>query len=988
MNTDQARVFLSRVVPWLPDTYVNIHWTRQAEGYDRPFWAGRACSTIDQMLSTLKWVESLKDTRDIYACLSAQAVAIERVAKASGRTYLEAERKRQNAVGLKALYMDIDVGKGNGYDTMQAAVNALGGFTKLVGLPMPSIIVQSGSGGMHVYWVLDRVLPPEEWQKHANALANAAKTHGFKCDTQVTVDAARILRVPGTMNRRVNKPVVLKELVNYDYDVEVIGSILEPFQAEPDIPSNVVPLFRNTEPVDPEFAQDIANAGGEEKFADPVDLDLVAEKCGFIKEAIDTGGAAFQQPLWHLSVLAATFSMGERADAHRMSQGHPEYTQEATDEMYDRKIKERQERDIGWPSCNAVANAGCGSCVTCPLRGKIKSPLSQGKNAPPQATVANADMPDRYLRDTRGIVSVRQFDKKAQTMEVTQVAPFPFKDPWVQANPWALHFTTSTVHGRGLVDMSIPYSQIATVEGFRGWMSENGFLLGDTQTKLTKEFLVAWTQQLQNMKDRVVNFSPFGWMDGDDGVVHGFTYGGFSFTDAGKKPAALPYGPTGTHYKPKGSLDKWKHAMEAITGVGPEHDAILAHGFGAPMLRLLGQEGMLFSVYSPESGAGKTTAISIAQAIWGYPKATGGLKDTAKSTADHMGILKHLPVYWDEIKEEDQVKAFLSLLFVLSGGRSHRRLTSSSKQMEVGEWQTIMLSASNETLLDRIERQTKNTTAGVYRAIEFEVPKKPRRLSYSDVQTRVNDLKLNFGHAGLIYAEFLGENASRIEAEVRERHESFIAQHSADEAERFWTTGIVSLLQGARYANQLELANIDEPALEEFLVSVLNKMREYVGGTTNDVKQLSSVTSIFQDFLDDMFAGHTIVTDKFWHGRGRPSGIVVKNDPKGFKSCQVHISLADDKIRINIATLRDWLIEKHYSPTVIMDEIKKQFRTTAVNTVMAAGTWAAAKINTRMIEIDLKNAAAINLTLEGNSDPTSTDDPAGVPNAQPGDTLQ
>ena len=44
---------------------------------------------------------------------------------------------------------------------------------------------------------LTRALTREEWQPLANALAQAAKQHGLKCDTQCTIDSARVLRVPG-----------------------------------------------------------------------------------------------------------------------------------------------------------------------------------------------------------------------------------------------------------------------------------------------------------------------------------------------------------------------------------------------------------------------------------------------------------------------------------------------------------------------------------------------------------------------------------------------------------------------------------------------------------------------------------------------------------------------------------------------------------------------------------------------------------------------
>src|SRR5690606_35789584 len=92
------------------------------------------------------------------------------------------------------------------------------------------------------------------------------------------------------------------------------------------------------------------SAGIEQYLAKPVNLVELTGICGFITEAFATGGAAFSQPLWNLAVLMSAFSVGGRADAHQMSNGHPDYDKDETDEMYDRKLAERTERDLGWPT--------------------------------------------------------------------------------------------------------------------------------------------------------------------------------------------------------------------------------------------------------------------------------------------------------------------------------------------------------------------------------------------------------------------------------------------------------------------------------------------------------------------------------------------------------------------------------------------------------------------------------------------------------------
>ena len=63
-------------------------------------------------------------------------------------------------------------------------------------------------------------LAPSQWQRLADALKSAALKHGLRCDAGCTVDAARILRVPGTRNCKTEpwRPVQLLHMgASYDF---------------------------------------------------------------------------------------------------------------------------------------------------------------------------------------------------------------------------------------------------------------------------------------------------------------------------------------------------------------------------------------------------------------------------------------------------------------------------------------------------------------------------------------------------------------------------------------------------------------------------------------------------------------------------------------------------------------------------------------------------------------------------------------------------
>lgn len=379
---DHAQLFIERVLPWAPlgdpNAYGTIHFTIPGkQDGDRPIWVGRAAGTPDELLKEVnRAAKNEPNKSDIYVCMSTQRL-VQRTQAANGYEYTKAKRSAQNAVHLRSLFLDIDV-KGDGYATTRDAATALKEFLENTGMPRPSMIVGSGSGGMHVYWCLDEALTPAQWQPLAQGLVEATKQAGLLCDTQVTVDAARILRVPGTTNWKGGKPkpvqLHIASIVNEDYSVEYIRRVLAPY----------VPARPALSP-----AQDNVNSeltSGIVKQARPVDLRTVAEAgCGFIEEALDTGGSGFDNPLWNLTTLAATFAEDGREIAHEMAKGHPTYDPDETDALYDRKLQERQEKNLGWPSCQTVHNAGCKHCGSCWFLPTGKSPLHLGKRTTPNA---------------------------------------------------------------------------------------------------------------------------------------------------------------------------------------------------------------------------------------------------------------------------------------------------------------------------------------------------------------------------------------------------------------------------------------------------------------------------------------------------------------------------------------------------------------------------------------------------------------------------
>ena len=126
-------------------------------------------------------------------------------------------RTAANAKGASAFWADIDAGAdkaagGKGYSDVVQINEALREFTGRTGFPIPTHLVNSGSG-LHVYWVVDSFIKREDWLKHAVKLKAIFKACGLLADPSRTADIASVLRVPGTMNYKYDTPRPVRLLV-------------------------------------------------------------------------------------------------------------------------------------------------------------------------------------------------------------------------------------------------------------------------------------------------------------------------------------------------------------------------------------------------------------------------------------------------------------------------------------------------------------------------------------------------------------------------------------------------------------------------------------------------------------------------------------------------------------------------------------------------------------------------------------------------------
>lgn len=965
MAFEHAKEYLARALPWPQahdePSYVNIHWTFKSEQYDRPAWSGRACQSVEQAVKAIDWALKLPETRDVYVCLSSQREATPKVS-AKGFKYLVPIRNQQNAVALKSLFLDIDIKGGeNGYSCMDEAVAALGRFMGDTGMPAPSMIVKSG-GGIHVYWTLASALIPAEWKPLALALAEATKKHGLKCDTQVTIDCARVLRVPDTLNRK-SDPARPVQLVGpgkgYDYTVERITKVLEPYM-NPDTVPELPP--RPALPGVSELA-----AGIDAPNSAPVNLDAVAKECGFIRDAIATGGLALSNPLWNLTTLISTFTEGGRADAHRMGKAHPGYTVESTDALFDRKEKEKSEKGLGWPACKTISGTGATACQTCKHFAAGKSPLHTARfglgvasgfgggsagsipGGMAAGTTSSSDLPDGYTRLPSGVIA-RLVEMADGSVSPIPICEYKMVDPWLQEDSvrgLILHFDSCVERNRTR-KISLPARCVNGME-MRAVLQEQGVMVPGGPKGLSNvgSFFVSWIKRLQETRDAIVT-APFGWnVNKNSGDVEGFVFDATLWTPTGPKISGAPDEKLARIYSPSGTASQWIKAAKMITDQKrPALDAILASAFAAPLVRFTGREGVLMSCYSSESGIGKTSALRVAQAVWANPIAgVNTLDDTHNAVVGKLTQLRSLPLYWDELKTEDDVRKFVKLIFQATGGKGKSRMGRNLELLEPGSWQTLVVLCSNDSLMDYVNTRLTTTPAGMLRVVEFVVPPpepgSAGQIDPSDAGMTLAALNDHHGHVGREYAKWLGENFQKVEKEVADYNRVLGQEVSTAQEERYWIALMTTCLMGAKYANELGVTEFDLTALKLFFVELLDKMRNYKRFEhTGDMSRDVNISDLFSQFTTSMRARHTLKTNKIHVGRGKPAvnSIKVLGDTSRLDAIYVHVGMEDKLMRFSNFKFREWLTEKGFPRHVVITALQKEMGARYVNGRLGAGT--------------------------------------------------
>lgn len=761
------------------------------------------------------------------------------------------ERKQSNVAWVKSFWLDVDSNKddGSGYPTQADAANAVMAFIKVTGLPHP-VVVSSGNG-LHLYWPLDKEISPEVWLPIAKRLKAVCAEHGLRADPTCTADSARILRIPGTFNYRDPsnpKPVeVLKsrktpiKLVAFAEklgtgEVEAVDTAL-PFA----VPKNIKYTMDDTTKT---FLQNNVS-----RFKN---IMVRTETCLQLKHICENQ-ATISEPLWRAGLSIAQVCIDRDEAIHAMSDKHPNYSHAETDA--------KASKTEGPQYCKTFEGLNPDGCKDCPLKGKITTPVVLGRE---------------ILRatDEDNIVKVADPLTKELVQEVIEPFPFPFfrgKMGGVYAEMGEGEQRTETcvyehdfyvvkrmqdpVLGEsillrlklphdGIREFSLPLPVVVAKDKFRDAVAEYGVMASGKNFDALMTYIQKSTKRLQ-MRERTENMrTQMGWTS--EGT---FLIGDREIMQTTSATEISRYSPPSTAtlrvtsmLQKKGTIDEWRKVVNFYDTPGLEPFAFAVFlSFGAPLMHLTQYRGGIYNLMSNQSGIGKSTALMVANSIWGHPVDLLLQKDDTYNARIHrMGVLQHLPITIDEITNMSPLE-MSNMVYAATAARGKNRLQASTNAERVNNttWQAPTITSSNSSVIDKLSAEKDFPEGELMRVMEVAVQ---RTMQFTKVHTDALFAKLhdNHGLAGELLMTYVVNNPDKAKELLNSIQAQTDLNANLTQRERIWSNMAAIALAGGTIAAMLGLHSIDVARVGRWASAHLATAAEATRGSVDGSDSLAA----------------------------------------------------------------------------------------------------------------------------------------------------
>lgn len=762
---------------------------------------------------------------------------------------------------LKAFFLDLDCGPTKDYLTQTDALTALRSFCKKSKLPRPTLI--NSGRGIHVYWRLDAPVSRETWHPVAERLKALCKRNGLHADPVVTADAARVLRIPGTHNHKDEPPTEVKvvgeigDVVAFDAFSALIGEDVGNFLESP----------RKYVPREADAMMQALSGSIVSKFKTIMMKTVAGRGCaqlaGIVKDQEN-----LTEPLWRAGLSIAKFCSDGGKAIHRISERHPDYSHDATEEKVSH-IK-------GPYLCERFDEYKPGVCPGCQHWGKIKSPISLGReveeateedNIVVQKPLGVTDAvpiqyiipkyPSPFFRGKTGGVFKRGEKVFKEDGEVDEEKS---KDKLVYFNDlYVVRRLKDPEMGESLVmrlhlpkdgvrEFTIPLTSVGSKDEFRKGLAMHGVAVLNVTDLM--EYTMRWVNELQFQAEAEEAQRQFGWID-DTGTA--FALGNMMvFKDrvevnapSGATVGLFPY------FQPKGTLAGWKETMRFYNRPGMEpHQFMVGLAFGAVLMEFQPINAAAFHLYSKESGLGKTTGMLAGASIWGDPDLLMMQeRDTFNSKMNRAEVYKNIVCYMDELTNT-KPQDLSDWAYQLPSGLQRNRMgpKGNVERVRGKPWKTLFGTTGNTSMIERISLYKALPKAEAQRILEHRA-ERLEFASKSETDEFATAVKENFGHAGVPYLQYVMSNLESVK-ELANTTQQRIDQAANLTAEnRFWSAMVSRTITGLLVAKKAGLIDWQIGPIVSWAVKAMQGAHSMVREMNTDVE------AILTDYLAEHYSG-------------------------------------------------------------------------------------------------------------------------------------
>lgn len=867
-----------------------------------------------------------------------QQDAAEQVVYFACASYRVQRRKAAEALAVRALWADVDVGPDKPYKTAQEAQIALLLFCDASGMPLPTVI-GSGSGGLHLYWPLDVEMTREQWLPYAQALKQLFRQHGFHIDPTRTADAASVLRPPGTHNRKSGsaRPVMM----------------LRPLETFKLAELPLTPALVSMRPAPAQGR--VFSQLGDTIYPDaPSDPDKIAAECAQMRRMRDLRGN-IPEPEWRNCLGVLKYATDGLNKAHEWSDGHPTYSEAETDKKF--------ELVIGPTLCTTFEGMNAEPCKGCPHREKIKTPLQLGRavqkldwlaQKPPQAVNGHV-VPEHFVNDARGLQFATEDKNGDAQMTLISAAPIVLQNIYRDEQTSEKHSLLFTLKRKtGDVAINISCGELFGPRGM-SIMHERGAVIHEYD--LFRRYVRETMDQHHANHSPEVCFEQFGWKNDDTA----FLFGDHLYTADAVVPVTGSAEITRRAHMlgaRSGDLATWTAAANQLFAAGQEPQSFaLLCSFAAPLMRFHAEDegGAIVNLVSDRSSTGKTTSLEAGASVWG---GLNGLKltdeDTRVSRGLLLGALGNLPCMFDELHNRDP-DAIRQFCIMFTNGRDKLRATMDGRlRLPSGEWQTILILGSNLSLVD-IMHSKNPEEAQAYRVLEF--------ITDSNFDSNEGDrlrrvMRANCGHAGHAYLRYILQPAvlEAIKLQLPHVTEMLWQETKWDKRHRFWIRTLACVYIAGKIVTSRGWLNFNIDRIMSWAIKACSeRIEEHGGDGPRDYAQ------VLNDALAEMI-DQTLYTADEW----RPKHSCLELLKPRSSSLAIRAVRDTGRLYIRKSPLNRWLLKNAINKASFVSDLKKRNVLLHSNkfTTMGAGTDYAIIGQQMCYEFDLHHAALSGTLME------------------------